>query len=197
MCVTIWKIQTDPLPIQGIALVGSAMHPVRMQQRQGLSIRAAVAGDVPLLKRLIHELAGFEKDEAHITEEALLRDGFGVQPKFRALIAEWDKEPVGYALFFEYYSTFRGGSGLFLEDIYVREQFRGKGIGKAFFARLATIALREQRAGIMFNVLDWNEGAIQFYRSIGATFLDNWKTICLEPTALEAIREPKDADGGE
>lgn len=166
------------------------------QDTHPLSIRAAVAGDVPLLKRMIDEFAGFEEDEAHITEDALLRDGFGVQPKFRALIAEWEKQPAGYALFFEYYSTFRGGSGLFLEDIYIRDQFRGKGIGKAFFARLAAMALRENRVGIMFNVLDWNEAAISFYRSIGATFLDSWKTICLEGRALEAIRESGDAYGG-
>ena len=163
------------------------------QDSHPLCIRAAVAGDVPLLKNLIHEFAKFEKDQALITEEALLCDGFGAQPKFRVLIAEWETQPAGYALFFNYYSTFRGGSGIFLEDIYVRDEFRGKGIGKALFARLAGIALHEHRCGVMFNVLDWNSPAINFYRSIGATFLDQWKTICLERSALEALGQADSA----
>jgi hypothetical protein len=90
-----------------------------------LSIRPAVAGDAALLWTLIHEFAKFEHDRASITEEALLRDGFGARPKFRALVAEWDSQPAGYALFFDYYSSFRG-PGLFLEDIYVRSQFYKK-----------------------------------------------------------------------
>jgi Acetyltransferase (GNAT) family len=99
--------------------------------------------------------------------------------------------------FFDYYSTFRGGSGIFLEDIYIGDQFRGKGIGKALFARLASIALLEDRVGIMFNVLEWNRTAIEFYQRIGATFLNDWKTICLEGGALRAIHESGGALAGE
>jgi GNAT superfamily N-acetyltransferase len=157
---------------------------------QRLVIRDAVADDVGLLTTLIHEFATFERLRAVITEDAVLRDGFGAQPKFRALIAEWEKQPAGYALFFDYYSSFRGGRGIFLEDIYVRDQFRGKGAGKALFARLATIAQKERSIAIMFNVLDWNSGAINFYHSLGATFLDDWKTISLEGSALETIAQP-------
>jgi GNAT superfamily N-acetyltransferase len=152
-------------------------------------IRAAVAADVAVLKTLIHEFAGFEGLKASITEGALLRDGFGSQPKFRALIAEQGRQPAGYALYFDYYSTFRGGSGIFLEDIYVRDQFRGKGIGKALFARLAAIAQNENCVGLMFNVLDWNTAAINVYRNLGATFLDDWKVICLEGAALRALAQ--------
>ena len=157
-----------------------------------LFIRAAVAADVPLLSGLIHEFAKFESDEAFTSEDILLRDGFGERPRFRALIAEWAKEPAGYALFFDYYSTFRGGSGIFLEDIYVRAQFRGRGIGKALFAQLGSIAVSERRVGIMFNVLNWNAAAINVYRSLGARFLDDWKVLSIEGDALQALAESAD-----
>jgi GNAT superfamily N-acetyltransferase len=152
-----------------------------------LSIRPAVASDAALLKTMIHEFAEFEHDRASITEEALLRDGFGARPEFRALVAEWDSQAAGYALFFDYYSTFRGGPGLFLEDIYVRSQFRGKNIGRALFARIASIARTEDCFGVMFNVLDWNQAAIDFYKKLNATFCDEWKVLCLEGTALQAL----------
>lgn len=154
-----------------------------------VSIRQAAASDAGLLKDLIHEFAAFQRMKAIVTEDALLRDGFGPRPHFRALIAEWKTEPAAYALFFDYYSTFQGGAGIFLEDVYVRDQFRGKRIGKALFAHLAMIALREDCVGIMFNVLDWNNGAIDFYRSLGATFLDHWKTISLERASLQNLAQ--------
>jgi GNAT superfamily N-acetyltransferase len=154
---------------------------------QSLSIRAAVASDAALLKTLIHEFAKFQQMEASVSEDALLRDGFGPRPRFRALIAEWEEEPAGYALFFDYYSDFRGAAGIFLEDIYVREEFRGKGIGKALLARLAATAQKEDCTAIMFHVLDWNHAAINVYRRIGATFVDDWKTVRLEGSALEAL----------
>lgn len=160
-----------------------------MPVTQSLSIRAATACDAPLLKTMIHEFAAFERLEASISEDTLRRDGFGAQPKFRALIAEWEKQAAGYALFFGYYSTFRGVSGLFLEDIYVRNAWRGKGIGKALFTRLAAIAQEEGGAGLMFNVLDWNAAAINVYRNLGATFLDDWKVLCLESAALRALAQ--------
>ncbi len=151
-----------------------------------LSIRPAVRDDASLLKTLVHEFAEFERDRASITEETLLRDGFGPRPKFRALIAEWNSAPAGYALFFDYYSTFRG-PGLFLEDIYVRSQFRGKRIGRALFAQIAWMAQKDDCFGVMFNVLDWNQPAIDFYKKLHTTFCDEWKVLCLEGTALHAI----------
>src|SRR5580658_2890139 len=110
-----------------------------------LAIRPATADDALLLKTLIHELAKYEHldHETIITEEDVLRDGFGAHAKFRALIAEWDGQPAGYALFFEFYSTFQGRPGLFLEDIFVRPELRKKGIGKELLARVATVAWDE------------------------------------------------------
>lgn len=175
---------------------GAASSP-SAQRSESLVIRPATSSDVSLLARLIHEFAGFEGLDAVISENDLLRDGFGAQPKFRALIAEWERQPAGYALFFDYYSTFRGGSGIFLEDIYIVKRFRSKGIGKALFAHLAAIALREHRVGIMFNVLDWNHKAIAFYRSIGAIFLEDWKTVCLEEDALKALGKLESCAGSE
>src|ERR1700730_8323320 len=109
-----------------------------------VSIRHATVEDVALLRTMICELAEYERelDMVEITEAALARDGFGANPKFRALMAEWEKQPAGYALFFGYYSTW-AGPGLFLEDLFVRQQFRNRGIGKALLASVAHIALQE------------------------------------------------------
>ena len=97
-------------------------------------------------------------------------------------MAEWDGQPAGYALFFDYYSSFEGRAGLFLEDLYVRDQYRGKGIGKALLARIASVARQQNCFGVRWQVLDWNTPAIEFYKSLGATFLDDWKTVSLEET---------------
>ncbi len=152
-----------------------------------LSIRAASVNDVALLKALISELAEYERarDQVVITEVDLVRDGFGPQPKFRALIAEWEGQAAGYALFFGFYSTWEGRPGLFLEDLFVREPFRGKGIGKALLAKVAGIAQRENCYGMRWEVLDWNQPAIDFYKRLGATFLDQWKSVLLTGEALE------------
>jgi GNAT superfamily N-acetyltransferase len=152
-----------------------------------LSIRPADASDVPTLNSLIHELADFERLPAAVNEAGLLRDGFGEAPKFRALLAEWEGQPAGYALFFDYYSSFEGRPGLFLEDIYIRGQYRGKGIGKALLARVASVASGQNCFGVRWQVLDWNTPAIEFYKELGATFLDDWKTVSLDGDALEIV----------
>jgi GNAT superfamily N-acetyltransferase len=156
-----------------------------------LSIRAATVNDVALLKDFIYELAEYEReqDQVVITEADLVRDGFGPQPKFRALIAEWDGRAAGYALFFGFYSTWEGRPGLFLEDLFVRQAFRGKGIGKALLANVAGIARRENCYGVRWEVLDWNQPAIDFYKRLGATFLDQWKSVLLTGEALERAAE--------
>jgi GNAT superfamily N-acetyltransferase len=152
-----------------------------------LTIRAATVNDVALLKALILELAEFERerDQVVITEADLVRDGFGPQPKFRALIAEWEGQAAGYALFFGFYSTWEGRPGLFLEDLFVREPFRGRGIGRALLAKVAGMAQRENSYGVRWEVLDWNQPAIDFYKRLGATFLDRWKSVLLAGEALE------------
>jgi GNAT superfamily N-acetyltransferase len=151
-----------------------------------VTIRFAAVSDVRLLKTMIDEFAEFEHFSVSVTEETLARDGFGPEPRFRVLLAESDGQAAGYALFFDYYSSFEGRM-LFLEDIYVRAQFRGKDIGRALFARLAEIALQNDCLGVMFNVLDWNTPAIDFYRKLGAEFWNEWKTVCLRRSALQAI----------
>jgi GNAT superfamily N-acetyltransferase len=152
-----------------------------------LSIRPANAGDARVLISLIRELADFEHLPVSVTDADLLRDGFGERPKFRVLLAEWEGQPAGYAFFFDYYSTFEGRAGIFLEDIYVREVFRGKKIGGALLARVAAIAQDEKCFGVRWQVLDWNTPAIEFYRKIGAEFLDEWKTVSLQGPALERM----------
>jgi len=153
-----------------------------------LRIRPAIVDDVPLLRRMIFEFAEFERLAEHVTvtEEALRRDGFGPQPHYRVLLPEWDGKPAGYELLYDFYSSF-AGRGLFLEDIYVREEFRGKGIGKALMAEAAAIALREGCWGIRWEVLDWNQPAIDFYKKLDATFLDDWKEVCLDGEPLQRL----------
>lgn len=154
-----------------------------------LNLRQANLNDVPLLHSLIQEMADYERLPLLITEETLARDGFGSQPRFRALIADFNGEPAGYAFFFGSYSTFEG-RGLFLEDLFVRPQFRKNKVGRALLSRVAAIAQQEACFGVMLHVLDWNEMAIQFYKKMDATFLDDWKTVCLKGDSLRLVANP-------
>jgi GNAT superfamily N-acetyltransferase len=155
-----------------------------------LLIRAATVNDVALLRTLVRELAEFERqlDLCMIEEADLLRDGFGANPKFRALIAEWDGQAGGYDIFFGYYSTW-AGPGLYLEDVFVRTEFRGKGIGMALLAALARIALKENCCAMRWEVLDWNERAIELYKSLGAEFRDQWRPVLLTDDALRRLAD--------
>jgi GNAT superfamily N-acetyltransferase len=155
-----------------------------------LLLRPATVNDVTLLRTLIRELAEFERElDICVIEEAdLTRDGFGANPKFRALIAEWDGQPAGYAVFFGYYSTW-AGSGLYLEDVFVRAHFRGKGIGMALLAEVARIALQENCRAMRWEVLDWNKKAIDLYKSLGAEFRDQWRSVLLPDKALRRLAE--------
>src|SRR5215472_12607676 len=140
-----------------------------------LSIHAAMITDVPLLTMFIRELAEYERESGavHVTEDALRRDGFGPHPKFRAIIEEQDGRPAGFAFFFICYSTWTG-SGLFLEDLFVRERFRGRGVGKALLVQLAEIARKEGLQTMRLDVLDRNESAIKFCQSLGADYPRQW-----------------------
>ena len=156
-----------------------------------LAIRPASVDDAGLLVRMIHELAEYERelDQVTVTAADLVRDGFGREAKFRAVIAEWDGQPAGYAFFFGFYSTWVGRPGLFLEDLFVRPQFRGLGIGKALLAHIAGLAREEQCFGVRWQVLDWNQAAIDFYKSIGATFLDDWRSVLLTDEPFQRLAE--------
>ena len=156
-----------------------------------LNIRSATREDVPVLLSLIRELATYEKkaSKAVVTEADLLRDGFGPEQKFRALIAEWNGEPAGYASFFYFYSTFQGRPALFLEDLFVTEEFRDKGIGKALLAAVAKLAVNEKCFGLRWEVLDWNRPAIKFYEKLGADFMHERKVVAFDEEGLKRIAQ--------
>jgi GNAT superfamily N-acetyltransferase len=156
-----------------------------------LSIRPATIRDAALLAAMILELAQYEKldHEAAVTAESIARDGFGTKPKFRAIIAEVDGKAAGYAVFFEFYSTFQGRAGLFLEDLYVRPPLRKQGIGQALLNYVARIAWEEDYFCMRWEVLDWNKPAIDFYQRLGAVFLDEWKAVMLIGDPLQAAAD--------
>jgi len=153
-----------------------------------IHIRPATPADVPLMLAFIHELAEFEREphSVKMTEEQLLEDGFGNDPQYDCLIAEWDGAPAGWALFFPIYSTWRG-RGLHLEDLFIRPQFRGRGIGKALLRRVAAIAAEKGCTKLQWEVLDWNQPAIDFYHSIGGFMLNEWRIMRVTGDALAAL----------
>ena len=144
-----------------------------------LKIRDTTSQDIPLILQFIRDLAEYEKEpqSAVGTAEDLKRDGFSQNPKFRVVIAEWDGAPAGFAFYFFHYSTWRGQPTLFLEDLFVRPQYRGKGIGKALLIHLAKIALAENCGRFEWQVLDWNTPSIEFYKSLGAEVMKEWLTM--------------------
>ncbi len=154
-----------------------------------LTIRPAEKADVPLILQFIRELAEYEKllDQAVATDADLLRDGWGPEPKFRCIIAEWEGAPAGFGLYFFNYSTFQGRPGLYVEDVFVRPEFRGRGIGKAIFIHLAQEAMRQNCGRFQWQVLDWNQPAIDFYDSLGARTMKEWLTMRVEGEALNAL----------
>jgi GNAT superfamily N-acetyltransferase len=155
-----------------------------------LTIRDATIDDAALLRRMIWELANFEKepDEVMTTEDDIARDGFGAAPQFRALIAEWQGRPAGYALYFDYYSTWRG-AGFYLEDLFVRPDFRGRGIGGALLARVARAAEQGNRLFLKWEVLKWNQPAIDMYEALGGNFMDEWRSVFLTGDSLRKLAE--------
>jgi GNAT superfamily N-acetyltransferase len=154
-----------------------------------LSIRPATEADVELILQFIRDLAEYEREPnaAVATANDILRDGFGENPKFRVLIAEWDGKPAGFAFYFFNYSTWLGRPGLFLEDLFVNPSLRGKGIGKALLAELAKIAVAENCYGMKWEVLDWNQPAIDFYERLGATLRKEWITVRLMGEPMEKL----------
>ncbi len=154
-----------------------------------LSIRPTSRNDIPALLSLIGGLAAYEKKPHAVvaTEQDLVRDAFGPHPKFRALIADWKGEPAGYASFFHFYSTYQGRSALFLEDLFVLDQFRGNGIGMALLSAVAKLATDEGCFGLRWEVLDWNHPAIEFYKKLGATFLNERKVVAFDESAMHRV----------
>lgn len=151
-------------------------------------IRPATSSDVPLIRSLIQELATYEREphSVEITDAQLLEDGFGPERYYECLIAEQDDAPAGFALFFPIYSTWQGRS-LHLEDLFVRPQFRGHGIGKALLNRVASIAVERGCARLQWDVLNWNQPAIDFYRGLDAVMLDDWRRMRVTGDGLAAL----------
>jgi GNAT superfamily N-acetyltransferase len=158
-----------------------------------LHIRPATPADIPEILAFIRELAEYERapEQAVAKHEDLMRDGWGPAPKFRVVMAEWEGAAAGFALFFYNYSTWQGRPGLYLEDLFVRPAFRGKGIGKALLLHLAEIAVRENCGRFQWQVLDRNTPAIDFYKSLGAGVMQEWLTMRVEGEALQRLAKIK------
>ncbi len=152
-------------------------------------IRPAAPADVPLILSLIRELAVYEKlaDQVSATEVDLKTALFGARPHAECVIAELGGKPAGFALFFHNFSTFLAKPGIYLEDLYVKQELRGKGVGRALLAHLASLAVRRGCGRFEWAVLDWNEPAIGFYKSLGAKMMDDWKINRLTGKALEKL----------
>ena len=153
------------------------------------TIRPAVAEDVPQILEFIRALAKYERepDAVTATEADLLRDGFGPNPYYWCLIAEHEGKPAGFALCFFSYSTWLGRAGVYLEDLFVLPELRGLGIGKALLQRVAAIAIEKDCPRLGWEVLDWNAPAIDFYRAMGAEFLDAWRNVRVTGEALKRL----------
>lgn len=151
-----------------------------------LNIRPATALDCPTLLLFIRELADFEKlsHEVKANESSLKQTLFVENNGIEVLIAELDGLPAGFALYFKNYSTFLAKPGLYLEDLYVSPQYRSRGIGKAILKHLANVCLQKNYGRLEWSVLDWNERAIKFYRSVGAVGMNDWTVQRMDETAL-------------
>lgn len=151
-----------------------------------LSIRSARAEDIPLIAQFIRDLAEYERlaHEVRFDEAVLQAKLFGPRPYAEVLIGEIDGEPQGFALFFHNFSTFEGKPGIYLEDLFVRPEARGSGLGKALLKRLAALAVERDCARLEWSVLDWNEPSIQFYLGLGAKAMDEWTIYRIDGGAL-------------
>lgn len=165
------------------------MSDVRGGAAPDVVIRSARPDDMEAVVDLVRELAIYEKleDQAKATADDFRRNLFGPRPAAEAVIAEVGGEAVGFALWFTTFSTFRGQPGIYLEDVFVRPAYRGRGIGKAMLAMLARLASDRGCGRLEWSVLDWNEPAIDFYRSLGARPMDEWTVYRLDDEPLRRL----------
>jgi GNAT superfamily N-acetyltransferase len=164
-----------------------------LEKNSGLHIRTAVAADVPVILAFIKKLAAYEKlsNEVVATEELLRETLFGARPTAEVAIGYLEKKPVGFVLFFHNYSTFLGRPGIYIEDLFVDEDFRGRGCGRALFLYVAGLA-KERRCGrLEWAVLDWNEPAIGFYKKLGAAPMSDWTVFRVTGDSLDKLGEAR------
>ena len=154
-----------------------------------IDIRVATEADVPLILSLIKDLARYEKllDQVVATEAILQESLFGASPRAEVIIGNVQGNPVGYALFFHSFSTFLGKSGMYIEDMYVQKAHRGKGLGKELLMYVAELAQKRGCKRLEWSVLDWNEPAIRFYKSLGAVPMNDWTLYRLAGNTLETL----------
>jgi GNAT superfamily N-acetyltransferase len=154
-----------------------------------LSINRARPEQSALIHSLIRELAEYEKlsHEVEATEAGIAAALFGEKPRLFCEIAEWNGEGVGFAVWFYNFSTFSGRPGIYLEDLFVRPAFRGKGIGKALLSHLASLGVEQGCSRLQWSVLDWNTPSIDFYKSLGAVMMDEWTVCRVFGQALEKL----------
>ena len=155
----------------------------------GVVVRVATIADVPLIHQFIRELAEYERllHEVEASEADIRRDLFGENPRCFCEIAEYEGQPVGFALWFYNYSTFRGRAGIYLEDLFVRTEARGVGAGKALLRRLAQRCIDADLGRLEWAVLNWNAPSIAFYDSLGASAKTEWTVRRLDGEALETL----------
>lgn len=160
-----------------------------MTRTLGFEIREASEADVPVMLRMIKALAEFERlgDQVVATELSLRQSLFGDRPFGEALIGYCGGEPVGFAIFFHSFSTFRGAPGLYLEDLFIEPAWRGRGFGRRLLARVAAVAVARGCHRMEWSVLDWNERAVDFYVRAGARPMQEWTTFRLTGDALDAL----------
>lgn len=154
-----------------------------------IHLRFANTADITHILAFIRELGEYEKlaDEVVADEAGLATQLFGERPAAEVVIAEVDGQPAGFALFFHNFSTFLGQRGLYLEDLFVRPQFRGLGLGKRIMVHLAKLAVERDCGRFEWSVLDWNAPAIAFYRELGASPMDEWTVQRVSGDALKAL----------
>jgi len=154
-----------------------------------ITIRPAAEPDVPVILDLIRQLAVYERLEHEVvaTEDRVRKTLFGTKPSAETILAEEGRECVGFALFFESYSTFLAQPGIYLEDLFVKPHMRGKGVGSALLQHLAAIAMERNCGRMEWGVLNWNEPSIQFYKNLGAVPMDEWTKYRLTGKALERL----------
>jgi GNAT superfamily N-acetyltransferase len=157
-----------------------------------IRIVPATEADLPLIVDLIHALADYEKlaHSVTATEERLRTTLFGAKPAAEVLLAHYEGECAGFAVFFASYSTFLAQAGLYLEDLYVKPQLRGRGIGRALLKHLARLATERDCGRMEWEVLDWNQPAIRFYEKLGAAPLEQWTKYRLTGEALDRLSCP-------